>query len=628
MRATLAAASALLALFIVVVATPPAGAAPAQQAADPRYFQETGFRIDNDAFFSYFQRRGGVETFGFPVSRSFQLEGFEVQIFQRRVMQQAPDGAARLLNLLDPGLMPATSINFSQFPPPDQALVQSTPAVGQAGYADHIIQFVRANVPDQFEGMNAGFLQTFQGTVSLADAFPQGGGNEGLLLAMNLEMWGAPTSLPTFDPNNRNFVYQRFQRGIMHFDATTGATQGLLLGDWFKSVLTGNGLPADLESDMAGSRFLRQYDNAQPNGLSRPGELPNTDMSNAFEPQQPVAPREFRPRVEVVAGNLVAPWALDFAPDGRLFVTERPGRIRVVVNGQLLPAPVATLPVAATGEAGLMGLALDPDFQSNGHLYVMYTYGTAGGGLANRISRLTVQGNQAAGEVVLLEGIPGATIHDGGRLKFGPDGKLWATTGDAAQPPLSQNMNSLAGKILRLNPDGSVPADNPFPGSPVYSLGHRNPQGLAFQPGTGQLFSTEHGPVGEDEVNVITAGGNYGWPTVAGVGGDPRFIDPIVAYTPSVAPAGATFYSGDRLFAWNGNLFFATLAGQHLHRLELGGPDGRQVVGSERLYQGQYGRLRDVVQGPDGYLYFTTSNRDGRGDPAAQDDRILRIVVD
>ncbi|MGE5618858.1 MAG: PQQ-dependent sugar dehydrogenase [Sphingomonadaceae bacterium] len=620
---------ALIALFVVMAAAPAAGgAAPQQQVQDPRFFQETGFRIDNDAFFDYFTHRGGVRTFGFPVSRSFVLEGFAVQVFQRGVMQQGGDGGVRLLNLLDPGLLAVTAINGSQFPAPDAGLVQSTPVEGQPDYDRAIIEFTRANAPDQFEGLDVGFMRTFESTVGLADAFPQGGGNPDLLPLLNLEIWGAPTSRPAFDPNNRNFVYQRFQRGIMHFDATTGLTQGLLLGDWFKGVLTGTGLPADLEAQLAGSPFLRQYNNTQPRGLNRLDQLPSSDLQNAFEPQQPVAPQSFQPRVEVVASGLNTPWALAFAPDGRLFFTERPGRIRVIVDGQLLPDPVAVLPAVTTAESGLMGLALDPNFAQNGQIYVMYTREAGPGQLANRLSRLTVQGNQAGGETVLLDGIPAATIHDGGRLRFGPDGKLYVTTGDAAASSLAQDIGSVAGKVLRINPDGTIPEDNPFPGSPVFTFGHRNPQGLAFQPGTGQLFSTEHGPSGNDEVNVLQAGGNYGWPGVQGAAGDSRFIDPILVFNPAVAPAGATFYDADRLFEWTGSLFFATLRGGHLHRVVLGGPDSRQVVAQERLFEGDFGRLREVTQGPDGLIYFTTSNRDGRGNPAAEDDRILRITLD
>ncbi len=345
----------------------------------------------------------------------------------------------------------------------------------------------------------------------------------------------------------------------------------------------------------------------------------------------PTSSPPFQPGVEVVATGLEVPWALAFAPDGRIFVTERPGRIRVIENGRLRPEPVAVLPVAATGEGGLMGLALDPNFAQNGYLYVMYTY-RAGGALRNRISRLTLQGNTAGDEVILIDNIPGAGIHDGGRLAFGPDGKLYATTGDAAQRNLAQQLDSLAGKILRLNPDGSIPIDNPFPGSYVYSYGHRNPQGLAWHPTTGQLYSTEHGPTGEmglccrDELNLIRPGGNYGWPLVTGAPGDPRFIDPILhSGEDTWAPAGMAFVVGDLLAPWRGHLFFGALRGQHLHHVVLG-PDGTTVVFHEALFRGEFGRIRDVVMGPDGALYFTTSNRDGRGRPQPGDDRILRIL--
>ena len=586
--------------------------APAPMVAQPasRFFPQTGFAVESEAFFAYFQSRGGEGTFGFPVSRAFTLQGFPVQVFQRAVLQQAPDGSVRLLNLLDPGLMPVTSINFAQFPGPDAALIAGLPPVGASDYGQRIADFVRANVPDQFEGLPVNFQRTF---------LASGG-------SLGLEIWGAPTSLPAFDPGNRGFVYQRFQRGVMHFDAATGATNGLLLGDAFKSVLTGQGLPADLERQMQGSPFLRQYDNGRPLGLARPEALPGSDLTNAFEQQPPPAPPAFAPRVEEVATGLVVPWSLAFAPDGCLFFTERPGRVRVMVNGQLQQAPVAQLDVASTGEAGLMGLALSPTFQQDGLLYVMYTYQGAQGSLLNRVSRLTLQGNQAVGEQVLLENIPGSGIHDGGRIKFGPDGKLYVTTGDAAVAARAQDGGSPAGKILRLNADGSVPGDNPLPGSLVYSLGHRNSQGLAWQPGTGRLYATEHGPVGNDEVNLIEAGRNYGWPTVQGQQTDPRFVAPVALYNPSIAPAGAVFYDAEPLAPWRGSLFFTTLTGRHLHRLVIGGPDGRQVLADERLFDGAFGRLRDVVQGPDGFLYFTTSNRDGRGGPAAQDDRILRIV--
>ncbi len=325
------------------------------------------------------------------------------------------------------------------------------------------------------------------------------------------------------------------------------------------------------------------------------------------------------PGVLVVARGLEVPWALAFAHDGRLFVTERPGRIRLVRDGRLDPTPLATLPVAAVGEGGLMGLALDPAFAENGYLYVCYTASPGprpfGGRLINRVVRLMLRDGSARDERIILDNLPGASIHDGCRLKFGPDGKLYITTGDAAESRLAQQKDSLAGKILRLNPDGTIPADNPFPGSPVYSLGHRNPQGIAWDR-SGRLLAAEHGPSGHDEVNRILPGRNYGWPDVTGKGGEPRFVDPLIESGDDTwAPSGIAIFGND--------LFVAGLRGRRLLRVRLS-PDGK-VMGVEGLLSGMYGRLRDVVVGPNGALYVTTSNRDGRGSPAPDDDRILRI---
>lgn len=329
---------------------------------------------------------------------------------------------------------------------------------------------------------------------------------------------------------------------------------------------------------------------------------------------------------ETIVSGLDTPWSLAFAPDGRIFVTERPGLIRIVENGRVRPQPFADLrpQVAAEGEGGLLGLALDPAFAETHHLYVYLTY-RYGDELRNRVLRLTEHDGAAQDPVGIVDGIPGAAIHDGGRIKFGPDGMLYVTTGDASNQGLAQDQHSLAGKILRLKPDGSIPPDNPFPGSPVYSYGHRNPQGLAWQPGSGALYATEHGPTGDDEVNVIRPGGNYGWPLVRGIAHDDRFIDPVIAFSPAVAPSGAAFYDSARFSCWQNSLFFATLRGTHLHRLALNGPAGGPT--SERLLDGAFGRLRDVVVGPDGYLYILTSNRDGRGQPTAEDDRLIRVAA-
>jgi len=329
------------------------------------------------------------------------------------------------------------------------------------------------------------------------------------------------------------------------------------------------------------------------------------------------------PNLEVIASGLEVPWALAFAPDGRLFFTERPGRVRVMEQGKLLDEPVARLDVAAVSEGGLLGLALDPDFRANGYLYVYYTYRSAGT-LRNKVERLTIKDNKAMESKVLIEGIPGNAIHDGGRLKFGPDDKLYITTGDAGDARLSQNLQSLAGKILRLNQDGTIPQDNPFPGSAVYSWGNRNPEGLAWQPGTGLLFSTEHSSSAHDELNIIKPGTNYGWPTITGKQTAPELVSPLIeSGSDTWAPAGMTFYQGAVFQQWEGNLFFGTLRGEHLHRVVL---SGQEVASEEKLFQGELGRIRDVLEGPDGFLYFTTSNRDGRGSIRLGDDHIYRLA--
>ncbi len=258
---------------------------PAPAPHDARYFSATGFRIDNDVFWDYFNRRGGIYTFGYPVSRTCTFLGFTTQFFQRAVLQLGPDGSARTMNVLDPGLMPYTKINGSTFPSPDQSISVSAPVPGSADYDSRVQDFIRNYAPNQFEGLNVNFYQAFQNTVSLQDAFPQGGANPGLLPLLNLEIWGVPTSRPQRDPANQNFVYLRFQRGIMHYDASNGYTQGLLLADYLKSIITGSGLPSDLDAQASGSQFYHQYNPAKPNWVDRPDQLPGTNFLYAFEKQ-------------------------------------------------------------------------------------------------------------------------------------------------------------------------------------------------------------------------------------------------------------------------------------------------------------------------------------------------------
>jgi polysaccharide biosynthesis protein PslG len=273
-----------LALTLVLTVTSFASGATAQ-SSDPRFFSQTNFRVDTDAFWTFFQARGAVRTFGYPVSRTFKLDGFSVQIFQRIVMQLQPDGSVATLNLLDAGLLPYTKINGSTFPAPDPSLVAQTPPVSDPDYSTKIIQFTLANAPDTFDGIPVNFGTTFSNTVTAQDA-PDAPAS--LLPLFNLQIWGAPTSAPAYDPGNHNFVYQRFQRGIMHYDSGCGCTQGLLLADYLKALLTGKNVPPDLaqQAQADNSRFLNQYAPGQPLSIARPAALPGSDLTSAFEPQQ------------------------------------------------------------------------------------------------------------------------------------------------------------------------------------------------------------------------------------------------------------------------------------------------------------------------------------------------------
>ena len=338
-------------------------------------------------------------------------------------------------------------------------------------------------------------------------------------------------------------------------------------------------------------------------------------------------------KVETVIPNLEIVWSIVWAPDGRMIFTERPGRVRVYENGKLRPQPLFTVPdVEPKGESGLMSVVLHPQFAANHLLYLSYAYNT--GGQLVRVVRYRETPNGFTDRKVIIENIPAAQFHAGCRLRFGPDGKLYITTGDATQRELGQHMDSLAGKILRLNDDGSVPNDNPFVGQAqarpeIWTYGHRNSQGIDWQPGTNVLWETEHGPSGfdgpggGDEVNIIERGKNYGWPVIHHRMTHEGMESPILEYTPACAPASGMFYRGSLFPQFKGNFFFGCLVGERIIRVTL---DGRRVVSQENLLEGKYGRIRDLAEGPDGLIYFSTSNRDGRGQPAQDDDRILRLV--
>lgn len=339
-------------------------------------------------------------------------------------------------------------------------------------------------------------------------------------------------------------------------------------------------------------------------------------------------------RVETVVTGLDTPWDLAWGPDAQLWVTERGGRISRVnpATGQRTTA--GQVPdVAENGEGGLMGLAFHPDFSTQPYVYVAHSY-LQNGAARNRLVRMRWDGQSLGAPEVLLANIPASSIHNGSRLAIGPDRLLYMTMGDASNGDLAQDKASLSGKILRLTLTGQPAPGNPF-GSAIYSYGHRNPQGLVFQPGTGALYSTEHGPNDNDEVNLILPGRNYGWPTVHGacdddIGSERPFcqannvVEPLATWTPTIAPSGADFYAANLIPQWKGSLLFTSLKGSALYRLTLAA-DGKSVTARETLFEGQFGRLRDVLVAPDGSVYLATSNRDGRGTPAADDDRVLRI---
>ena len=327
-------------------------------------------------------------------------------------------------------------------------------------------------------------------------------------------------------------------------------------------------------------------------------------------------------RVVVVAIGLDHPWGLAFLPDGRLLVTERPGRLRTVTEGRLDPEPIAGVPrVHASGQGGLLDVALHPDFGENGWVYLSYAAGRWGRA-GTEVARGRLRGKRLEDVEVLFRALPksGGGRHFGSRLRFGPNGHLFISLGDRGDRHRAQDPGDHAGSIIRLHDDGTVPPDNPFTGvggarPEIYTVGNRNVQGLAFHPETGVLFAHEHGPRGGDEVNVVRPGVNYGWPVISygreyGSGvpvGEGTHRDgmaqPIREWTPSIAPSGLTVYDGDRFPRWRGNLFVGALRFRLLARLVL---DGERVVHEERLLEDRYGRIRDVRTGPDGLLYLLT----------------------
>lgn len=335
--------------------------------------------------------------------------------------------------------------------------------------------------------------------------------------------------------------------------------------------------------------------------------------------------RQFPYEIEVVAENLYVPWAIDISNNGRLYFTERSGTIRMIEGGKLYPQPLIAFgePFVNVGEGGLMGIALDPNYSQNHYMYVMHSY-AEGNQIYNRVVRLLEQNNKLSIDRILLDKIPGGPIHVGGRMKIGPDQKLYITTGDAGNPALAQDLTSRAGKILRIELDGSIPKDNPIMNSPIYSFGHRNPEGLAWN-SRNILYASEHGPTAYDEINIVKPGKNYGWPLVKGNEdtSEANVQQPLIHSGEATwAPSGIAFVNQG---PWQGKLLVANLRGAQLLAISLN-EAGTQVEQVEAWLQKEYGRLREVIQAKDGSIYLTTSNRDGRGDPNIVDDRIIRLT--
>ncbi|MGE0030105.1 MAG: PQQ-dependent sugar dehydrogenase [Steroidobacteraceae bacterium] len=338
-----------------------------------------------------------------------------------------------------------------------------------------------------------------------------------------------------------------------------------------------------------------------------------------------------RIQVVAIAGELEHPWGLAFLPDGRMLVTERPGRLRIAAQDGTLSPPIAGVPpVFARGQGGLLDVVLDPDFPSNSWIYLSYAEDRGGGTNATAVMRAKLLGTALELAEVIFRQQPAveSPAHFGGRLVFDRDGRLFVTLGERSARHFIDRAQSLSdhfGKIIRIERDGGIPVDNPFIGQPdvrpeIWSSGHRNPQGAALHPETGELWSTEHGPKGGDELNIVRAGRNYGWPVITygtaysgetiGVGTHREGMEqPIHYWVPSIATSGLAFYTSERIPGWAGSLFVGGLAGRVLTRLEL---DGERVRHEERLLEGLRERIRDVRQGPDGFLYLLTDSPQGR----------------
>lgn len=324
-------------------------------------------------------------------------------------------------------------------------------------------------------------------------------------------------------------------------------------------------------------------------------------------------PAAGQPATETFAEGLDFPTNMAFAPDGRLFFTEKnTGRIRIIEDGRLLPRPFAQVPVVNQAEAGLLGIALDPDFDSEPWVYLYYSSSDTG---RNELVRIRADGNVGTSTEPIIQAVEITSYHNGGDIVFGTDGMLYAVVGEAHDPTRAQDQGDIGGKVLRLEPDGSVPADNPFgPGNPVFTLGHRNSFGLCVDPESGAIWETENGPAEHDEVNILFPGQNYGWPEVSGPGQGGRFVDPAIDFPEIIVPTGCAFYPHPHLGAASeGALFFGDYQGT-LHRAVLG--HQRTSVPRHHGYLRGLGGITDLAVGPDQRLYVAT------------DDAIVRLPAE
>jgi aldose sugar dehydrogenase len=376
---------------------------------------------------------------------------------------------------------------------------------------------------------------------------------------------------------------------------------------------------------------------AQQNPAASPKGAPTKDDAPAGQPACLLLEDDFGPagklpiRAEIAVRGLTIPWGIAFISEDEWLVTERPGRVRLIRQRKLIDAPVAELPIAKAGEGGLRDIELHPSFAEN-RLFYLYATVSSDEEPSNRVElwRLAPDHRSAMRERIVLDRIPAAKYHDGGRMRFGADGMLYVAVGDAGEPDHAQDPSSLSGKILRITAEGERPGDNPFPDSLAYMIGLRNPQAFDWL-GANTLVIADHGPSGEmlrrghDEVSVADKGQNLGWPPIYGCEREDGMVTPLIVWEDAAPPGGALIYRGQRIPEWRNSLLVATLRSEHLQRIELSSQPPWRVLHNEVYFAEKFGRLRTLALSPRGELYVTTSNCDGRGDCPDHGDVILEI---